>query len=56
MSGDIAPKKIGRGYERNLDAGPFQQMVSSFELQLRAGKKSAKTIRTYLEAAQWFAE
>jgi hypothetical protein len=22
MSGDIAPKKIGRGYERNLDAGP----------------------------------
>jgi hypothetical protein len=35
MSGDIAPKKIGRGYERNLDAGPFQPMVSSFDLHLR---------------------
>jgi hypothetical protein len=55
MSGEIAPKKIGRGYERNLDAGPFQPMVSSFELHLRAEKKSPKTIRTYLEAAQWFA-
>ena len=55
MSGEIAPKKIGRGYERNLGAGPFQPMVSSFELHLRAEKKSAKTIRTYLEAAQWFA-
>jgi integrase/recombinase XerD len=55
MSGEIAPKKIGRGYERNLGAGPFQPMVSSFELHLRAEKKSPKTIRTYLEAAQWFA-
>jgi site-specific recombinase XerD len=55
MSGEIAPKKIGRGYERNLDAGPFYPMVNSFELHLRAEKKSPKTIRTYLEAAQWFA-
>jgi len=55
MSGEIAPKKTGRGYERNLGAGPFQPMVSSFELHLRAEKKSPKTIRTYLEAAQWFA-
>jgi len=55
MSGEIAPKKIGRGYERNLDAGPFQPMVASFDLHLRAEKKSPKTIRTYLEAAQWFA-
>jgi site-specific recombinase XerD len=55
MSGETTPKKIGRGYERNLDAGPFQPMISSFELHLRAEKKSPKTIRTYLEAAQWFA-
>jgi len=55
MSGDIAPKKIGRGFERDLDAGPFQPMVNSFDLHLRAEKKSPKTIRTYLEAAQWFA-
>ena len=55
MSGDIAPKKIGPGYGRNLDAGPFQPMIGSFDLHLRAEKKSPKTIRTYLDAAQWFA-
>jgi site-specific recombinase XerD len=55
MSGDIAPKKIGRGYSRNLDAGPFQLMIDSWDLHLRAERKSAKTVRTYLEAAQWFA-
>jgi hypothetical protein len=54
MSGK-SPKKIGRGYERNLDAGQFQPMIDSWDLHLRAEKKSAKTIRTYLEAAQWFA-
>jgi hypothetical protein len=54
MSGE-SPKKIGRGYERNLDAGQFQPMIDSWELHLRAEMKSAKTIRTYLEAAQWFA-
>ena len=41
MSGDIAPK-IGRGYARNLDAGPFQPMIGSFDLHLRAEKKSPK--------------
>jgi integrase/recombinase XerD len=30
-------------------------MIDSFELHLRAEKKSPKTIRTYIEAAQWFA-
>jgi hypothetical protein len=30
-------------------------MIGSSELHLRAEKKSPKTIRTYLEAAQWFA-
>src|SRR3984957_13892618 len=54
MSGE-SPKKIGRGYARNLDAGQFQPMIDSWNLHLRAEKKSAKTIRTYLEAAQWFA-
>src|SRR5579859_6844619 len=48
-------EKIGRGYRRNLDAGPFQPMIDSFELHLRAERKSAKTIRTYVEAAQWLA-
>jgi hypothetical protein len=52
MSGELAPKKIGRGCEHNLDAGPFQPMIGSFDLHLRAEKKSPKTIRTYLEAAQ----
>ncbi len=58
MSGQTAPKtpqKTGRGYARNLHAGPFQPMIGSFELHLRAEKKSPKTIRTYLEAAQWMA-
>jgi hypothetical protein len=53
MAGETTPRKIGQGYERNLDVGPFQPMASSFELHLRAEKKSPKTIRTYLEAAQW---
>ncbi|MEV6981570.1 hypothetical protein AB0M95_09985 [Sphaerisporangium sp. NPDC051017] len=38
-----------------LDAGPFQLLIDSFELHLAAEKKSPKTIRTYVEAAQWFA-
>jgi site-specific recombinase XerD len=54
MSGE-SPKKIGRGYQRNLEAGPFQPMIDSWDLHLRAERKSAKTVRTYLEAAQWFA-
>jgi hypothetical protein len=54
MSGE-SPKKISRGYARNLDAGQFQLVIDSWHLHLRAGGKSTKTIRTYLEAAQWFA-
>ena len=46
---------VGRGFARNLDAGPLQPMIGSFELHLRAEKKSPKTIRTYTEAAQWLA-
>ena len=30
MSGEIAPKKTGRGYDRNLNAGPFQPMIGSW--------------------------
>ena len=44
-----------RGYPRDLEVGQFQRMIDSWDLHLRAEKKSAKTIRTYLEAAQWFA-
>ena len=51
----MTQQKVGRGYRRNLAAGPFQPMISSFELHLRAEKKSAKTVRTYVEAAQWLA-
>jgi site-specific recombinase XerC len=41
--------------ECNLDAGVLQPMVGSFELHLRAEKKSPKTVRTYIEATQWLA-
>jgi site-specific recombinase XerD len=51
MSGK-SPQKTRRCYARNLEAGPFQPMIDSWELHLRAERKSAKTIRTYLEAAQ----
>ena len=54
MSGE-SPNKTGRGYARNLEGGQFQPMIDSWDLHLRAERKSAKTIRTYLEAAQWFA-
>jgi site-specific recombinase XerD len=54
MSGE-SPKKIGRGYARDLEASQFQPMIDSWDLHLRAERKSAKTVRTYLEAAQWFA-
>jgi hypothetical protein len=45
MSGE-SPKKIGRGYARELEAGQFQLMIDSWDLHPRAEKKSAKTIRT----------
>lgn len=54
MSGET-PRKIGRGYARNLDAGPFQSMIGSFDLHLRAGHKSPKTITIYTDAATWLA-
>ena len=40
---------------KQLDAGILQAGISSFGLHLAAGNKSAKTIRTYIEAVQWFA-
>jgi hypothetical protein len=46
MTGETARKRIGRGYERNLDVGPCHPMVSSFELHLQAEKRSVKKIRT----------
>ena len=40
---------------KQLDAGILQAEISSFRLRLAAEGKSAKTIRTYTEAVQWFA-
>ena len=40
---------------KQLDAGILQAEINSFGLHLAAGNKSAKTIRTYTEAVQWFA-
>ena len=40
---------------RNLAAGSFQPVINSFALHLRAEGKSPKTVRTYVEAAGWFA-
>jgi site-specific recombinase XerD len=45
----------GRGFRRDLDAGALQPEIDSFELSLLAERKSPKTIRTYTEAARWFA-
>jgi site-specific recombinase XerD len=40
---------------RNLKAGPFQPVITSFRLHLRAEGKAPKTVETYTRAAQWFA-
>jgi integrase/recombinase XerD len=50
-----APTAAGKNYRRNLEAGMLRPMTDSFELHLRAERKSDKTIRTYIEAALWFA-
>lgn len=44
-----------RRHPRNLKAGPFQPVIGSFKLHLRAEGKSPKTVATYVEATQWFA-
>jgi site-specific recombinase XerD len=43
------------GQTKPLDAGMFQPEISSFRLHLAAEGKTAKTVRTYTEAVQWFA-
>jgi site-specific recombinase XerD len=40
---------------KSLAAGAFQSAISSFRLHLAAENKSAKTMRMYTEAVQWFA-
>ncbi|MFV2177626.1 tyrosine-type recombinase/integrase [Actinomadura sp. LOL_016] len=40
---------------KDLRAGTFQAAINSFILHLNAEGKSPKTVRTYAEAAQWFA-
>jgi integrase/recombinase XerD len=49
-----APRPRSRQLKQ-LDAGIFQAEISSFALRLAAEGKTAKTIRTYTEAVQWFA-
>jgi site-specific recombinase XerD len=40
---------------RQLDAGDLQPEISSFRLHLAAEGKAPATVRTYIEAVQWFA-
>ncbi len=40
---------------KQLEAGPFAADVASFGLHLAAENKAAGTVRTYTEAALWFA-
>ncbi len=40
---------------KDLRVSPFQPAINSFTLHLNAEGKSPKTVRTYAEAAQWFA-
>jgi site-specific recombinase XerD len=40
---------------KQLEAGPFAADVASFALHLAAENKAAGTVRTYAEAALWFA-
>ncbi|MGZ4434662.1 MAG: hypothetical protein ACXVW7_13695, partial [Trebonia sp.] len=40
---------------KQLEAGPFAADVASFGLHLTAENKAAGTVRTYTEAALWFA-
>src|SRR6266446_2764795 len=49
-----APRPRSR-QPRQLEAGIFQAEISSFRLHLAAEGKSARTVRTYTEAVQWFA-
>ena len=45
------PRGLG-GLRAQPDVGPFKPMIDSWALHLRAEKGTAKTIRTYPEAAQ----
>jgi len=44
-----------RADRSGLDSGPLQPLIDSFDLHLRAERKSARTIRTYTQAASWLA-
>jgi integrase len=45
----------GSRQPRRMDAGVLEPEIGSFRLSLAAEGKSPKTIRTYTEAARWFA-
>lgn len=40
---------------RNMEAGLYRPVISSFRLHLNAEGRSPKTVRVYTEAVQWFA-
>src|SRR5258707_15830903 len=50
-----APPRSSHDWQKQLDAGPFAADVESFRLHLAAENKAAGTVRTYTEAALWFA-
>jgi integrase/recombinase XerD len=51
----MAGRQASKTSRSSQGAGTFGAMTDSFELHLRAERKSEKTIRTYIDAALWFA-
>ena len=51
----MAARKAHSRQAKQLDAGMLQPEISSFRLHLAAEGKAARTVRTYVEAVQWFA-
>lgn len=51
----MTASRSGSGRPRRMDAGALEPEIGSFRLYLAAEGKSPKTIRTYADAARWFA-
>ena len=49
---DASPSRVAPA---QVTAGPFAADIASFRLHLAAENKAAGTIRTYTDAARWFA-
>jgi hypothetical protein len=50
-----APQAQSTRQHRQMDAGAFEPEIGSFRLHLAAEGKATRTIRSYAEAAAWFA-